>query len=469
MKVETRHRICFIFGDLIACLFAMLAFNLFRYNWLYGNSDVTFSLWSADPAVAGGYIVFPLAEVLIFAVLGFYNSPDFKSRFELLSNSVSGAFIGSLLIYFVIMVNDNFHDRMLHYSFLLMLFVSFAVPVLIERCCVDALLRRRRQKGLDSYNVLVVGSNPQTSEYAAKLERHNASMGYRVVGIVGNPRPDTSGYDWPVYDFDELAEVIKRDRVKVCVLTLQGSDKDCAISNLNRLFALDVGILMPLEGYNLATSRPRLSNVIGEPLVDITASRLSPCMTNLKRISDVMVSIIALTLLIPLFAILAVAIKIDSAGPVIYRQERVGLHRRKFRIYKFRSMIVNSEPEGPRLSSADDTRVTRLGHFMRKYRIDELPQFWNVLRGDMSLVGPRPEREYYFSKLCEDEPAINMLCNIRPGITSFGSVKFGYAINIEQMKKRMYFDLVYLESISFSMDLKILFHTVSTVFTGKGV
>lgn len=158
MKIETRHRIYFVAGDLIACILAVFAFNLFRFRWLYGGSSMTFASWSHDPAVAAGYLVFPIAVVLIFAVLGFYNEPDFKSRYEILSNTVLGAFISSLAIYFVIMVNDNFHDRILHYSFLLMLFVSFTVPTLVERLVIDLILRRRRLRGEDSYNVLVIAS-----------------------------------------------------------------------------------------------------------------------------------------------------------------------------------------------------------------------------------------------------------------------------------------------------------------------
>ena len=159
----------------------------------------------------------------------------------------------------------------------------------------------------------------------------------------------------------------------------------------------------------------------------------------------------------------------DSRGPVLYRQRRVGLHRKEFSIVKFRSMVVDAEASGPALRTDHDCRVTRVGRLLRKYRLDELPQFWNVLCGDMSLVGPRPERAYYFDRLLKIEPAACTIHNVRPGITSLGMVKYGYASNLQEMTERLYFDLLYIENISFSLDLRILFHTVNTVVTGKGI
>ena len=173
--------------------------------------------------------------------------------------------------------------------------------------------------------------------------------------------------------------------------------------------------------------------------------------------------------LIPVGLIIALLIRRDSAGPVFYRQRRVGLHRKEFSIIKFRSMIVEAEVDGPALSSDHDSRVTRVGRFLRRYRLDELPQFWNVLCGDMSLVGPRPERAYYLEHLLKAEPAACTIHNVRPGLTSLGMVKYGYASSIEQMAERLCFDLLYIENISFSLDLRILFHTVNTVISGKGI
>lgn len=454
--------------DYLASVVSILCFNIFRHWWLYRYTDFTFAEWSRDLPVALGYVVFPLVMVAIYAVLGYYNDPVYKSRYELLSNALGASLIGSLVIYFTIMVNDDFHDRMLHYSFLLMLFVSLAVPVLIERFIGDMVLRRRIGKGTYAYNVLVVGSGRGVSEYADRLECSNASMGYKVVGIVSDEEPEDNPAR-PHFTFDELGDAVKRLNVKIFVVYSPNGESSDVVKYVRRLYDYGIGILVPLLHYNLITARPKLMNVVGEPLVDVSSPGMTPCMSNLKRICDVVVSAVVLVLILPLLVILALLIKLDSKGPVFYTQERVGLHRKPFKIIKLRSMIVNSEPNGPALSSAEDRRVTRLGRVMRKYRLDELPQFWNVLRGDMSLVGPRPEREYYLSQLRKIEPAISNIHSIRPGITSLGSVKYGYAGNIDEMVNRIYFDMLYLENMSPAMDLKILFHTVVTVVTGKGV
>ena len=190
---------------------------------------------------------------------------------------------------------------------------------------------------------------------------------------------------------------------------------------------------------------------------------------SVKRVLDVAVSLVSLIFLSPLFIYFAIKIKYDSKGPVFFRQERIGRSGKPFNMIKFRTMYINSENGRPKLSSAFDERITPFGRILRKYRFDELPQFWNVLIGDMSLVGPRPERKFFIDQIVKDAPYYCLLYKIRPGLTSWGPIKIGYADTIDKMIERLNYDIIYIENMSLFNDLKILLLTVEILFKGKGI
>ena len=470
MTVTGRQRLWYVAGDLVASVIATLIFNLLRHWWLHASSATSFAAWSSDLHVELGYVAFPGIMVTVFALLGFYNYPLYKSRYEIVTNAALGSFVGALLIYFAIAVNDNFNERSLHYGIVAALWLSFFLTVVISRLSVRSVLAIKAGRGDDTFNVVVVGPLDEASEYAVRLETNNKRMGYRVVGIVDEDgRNDSSTSEFPVLSYENLKQEITDLRVKAFVVLASRSHQSHSIEVLNRMYAFGCTMLLPIDFYNLITTRPKLTNIVGEPLVDITTPALSPAASNFKRIGDILISLVAMILISPLATIIACIIKCDSAGPVFYKQERVGYHGRKFTIFKFRSMVVDAEAAGPALCSSNDKRVTRIGKVLRKYRLDELPQFWNVFIGDMSLVGPRPEREYFLNELAQREPAVFTLRNVRPGLTSLGVVKCGYASDITEMTERLYFDLLYVENISLSFDLRIMFHTVNTVLTGKGI
>ncbi len=194
---------------------------------------------------------------------------------------------------------------------------------------------------------------------------------------------------------------------------------------------------------------------------------MSNTQQNIKRFIDIILSAIAIIILIPAYIFLAIGVKLSSKGDVFYTQKRIGKSGKEFDIYKFRSMYENAEPNGPTLSHLNDKRITTFGKFMRKTSLDEIPQFINVLKGDMSIVGPRPERQFYISQITKLNPEYLSLLQIRPGITGLGQVKFGYAKNVEDMIKRLRFDLFYLKHMSLFLDFKILLYTIKTIIRGK--
>lgn len=188
-----------------------------------------------------------------------------------------------------------------------------------------------------------------------------------------------------------------------------------------------------------------------------------------KRLLDLILALTFILLFSPFYLLLALLTFASSQGPVIYRQERVGKNNRRFTLYKFRSMEPDAERNGPLLAYPDDPRITGWGRFMRKYKLDETPQFFNVLFGSMSVVGPRPEREFWKLRVEEQSPQFNRLSLVKPGLTSLGQVKFGYAGNIKEMRKRLRYDLLYLDNRSIKLDLKIMFMTIPLVLKGEGI
>ncbi len=470
-----RQRMTYIISDFLMTALAWFVFNIIRYfDVVEPRVHIhTLSAFLSLPTVWLGQVLFPVLMMGLYYLSGYYNVVFFKSRVEELISTFTTAVIGTIIIYFLAIFNDPIPDRMSNYALLMMLLGLLFAVVYSARLTITQITANRIRHGHLSFNALIIGA----SHHAVKLKERltHPTKGhtgfYKILGYVqtDSNHNDRWHHDLPVYHIDNIESACRQYGVKYLIIDSHRMEMQALLQIINRLLPLDLPILVSPTPFHLIASRPKLDNIKGEPLIDISHANMSESTRNLKRVGDIVFASVALILLSPVFAIISLCIKLDSPGPVFYTQERIGLRKNPFRIIKFRTMRTDAEMGGPALSSANDNRVTRIGRHLRKYRLDELPQFWNVIKGEMSIIGPRPEREFYIKQIMKRAPYYILVHQVRPGITSLGMVKHGYAGNVDEMIERLQYDLIYLENVSLTVDMKILIHTVSTVLKGRGV
>ncbi len=469
----TRQRIRYLIGDLFSSIVAWTTFNVARY-YVGGRAIYEFKSLEAyltSDMVILGECLFPLLMLIVYTLSGFYNDVFRKSHVQNLITTFFSSLTNTIAIFFIALINDVIlEQRGTNYELLLILLSILFVFTFLVRFLITNHSNEKFATGKWKYNALIVGVNKTAVAFKKQLEENDSYLGYNIVGYVSEKGVGCVDKGLPVYGLNELETVCNTQNIKELIVVPSNNDVAASMDLLSKLYGLGLPIKVSPDIYTILVGKMRLSNLRGEPLVDISGSCMSEFEKNIKRIFDVVLSISALFVLSPILLLIAIFVKIDSKGNVIYEQIRVGHRKREFMIYKFRTMYENAESDGcPALSSENDSRVTKVGRILRKYRLDELPQFWNVLRGDMSLVGPRPERAYFIDQIVKVAPLYSLLFQVRPGLTSMGMVKYGYASNVDEMVKRFRYDLLYLENMSIANDIKILIYTVKIVFTGKGV
>ena len=474
-----KYRLAYALGDLVMSSIAMVLYNIFRYyaqidtiGSMQGFHSVGLFLTSATVMI--GQICFPVAMLGIYWISGYYNEIYRKSVLQEIVTTLMSAFMSTMLVFFVALINDSTSDHYRNYEMLLALWFILFVCIYPVRLAITLSIKRRIARSEIEFPALIIGTGSNARKFADELNRLKSKLGYKIIGYVSTHECKEVAGDpalLPTFNIKDINSVCKQHDIKeLIIVPPPHQDINNILQTFNILLPLNIPIKVISNAVDLFLSRGKLATMYGTPLIDLSCSNMSECETNMKRTADIVFSFIALLILLPVFIIIALTIKIKYGGPVIFKQKRMGLHGKLFTIYKFRTMVVDAEKNGkPQLTTHDDSRVLPLGHIMRKYRIDELPQFWNVLRGDMSIVGPRPERKYFVDRIMEYAPHYTMLLQVRPGITSFGMVKYGYASSIEEMIKRMRYDIIYMENISLITDFKIIMYTIWTVVTGKGL
>lgn len=466
----TRQRLKYVACDYVCTFVAFLLFNIFRYYFL---QSTIFNFQSPEKylfsaTLIGEQIIVPFALLAFYWLSGYYNRPLEKSRLEELTTTFYNALLSSLIIFFVLLINDTTGVRTHDYELLLVCFGLLFIFTYSGRLLITYQVIKQLRKHNRTYSTLIVGNSRKSREVYKKLKESGSVWAFDVIGFIRLDKEHQINDGMPVWDISEIVSLCEEKNIDQIILAPE-QNRDAEIMKiLDKLFPLNVSVKIAPDTISYITSNIRLNDILGVPFVDLTSPRISECQKNIKRCFDIFASLLTMIILCPLLITTGLIVKLGSPGPILYRQKRMGKNRKVFTIYKFRSMHVNAESEGPQLSSENDSRITPFGKIMRKYRIDELPQFWNVLKGDMSLVGPRPEREYYVNQIVKHAPYYSLVFQVRPGVTSWGMVKYGYASSVNEMVKRSKYDLIYLNNMSLSTDMKILIYTIRTVLSGEG-